>query len=178
MNKPELCARVAAPSSMSRTDADTAVGAMFATISDTLAAGETVSITGFGPFSTRDRSARTGRNPRTGENTEIDASRASPFKPAKTFRDAVNRSGCDHTASGSARTPARASPPNPIWDVAAQMSNLTGMRAVPHQMSFRERDGVPSRETATIRPPNSVDFALRVEITTDAGTIPHFFRPN
>ena len=71
--------RAATAASMFRTEADTAVGAMFPAIADALAAGETVAIAGFGTFTMRQRSARTGRNPRTGE--AIDASRAPAFKP-------------------------------------------------------------------------------------------------
>ena len=72
MNKSELLSRAAA-ASMFRTEADTAVSAMFSAIADALAAGETVAIAGFGTFTMRQRSARNGRNPRTGE--AIDASR-------------------------------------------------------------------------------------------------------
>ena len=90
MNKSELSSRVAATASMSRTEADTAVSAVFSAIADALAAGETVAIAGFGTFSTKERSARTGRNPRTGEAISIAASRAPAFKAGKALRDAVN----------------------------------------------------------------------------------------
>ena len=90
MNKSELSSRVAAAASMSRTEADTAVSAVFSAIADALAAGETVAIAGFGTFSTKERSARTGRNPRTGEAISIAASRAPAFKAGKALRDAVN----------------------------------------------------------------------------------------
>ena len=90
MNKSELSSRVAAAASMSRTEADTAVSAVFSAIADALAAAETVAIAGFGTFSTKERSARTGRNPRTGEAISIAASRAPAFKAGKALRDAVN----------------------------------------------------------------------------------------
>ena len=91
MNRSELVSNVAAGTSLSKSDAAAAVAAVFATIADALARGETVTIAGFGTFSTRDRPAREGRNPRTGESTTIAASRAPTFKPGKTLRDAVNR---------------------------------------------------------------------------------------
>ena len=89
MNKRELAARVAASTSLSRSEADAAVSAVFSAIADALAGGETVTIAGFGAFSTRSRPARPGRNPRTGEAITIAASTAPSFKAGKTLRDAV-----------------------------------------------------------------------------------------
>ena len=89
MNKRELAAHVAARTSLSKSDADAAVSAVFSAIADALASGETVTIAGFGAFSTRSRPARTGRNPRTGETITIAASTAPSFKAGKTLRDAV-----------------------------------------------------------------------------------------
>ena len=79
MTRSELCARVAA-----------AVGALFSAIADALARGETVTVTGFGRFTTRDRAARTGRNPQTGDAVAIAASRVPAFKAGKALRDAVD----------------------------------------------------------------------------------------
>ena len=89
MNKRELAAQVAASTSLSQSDADAAVRAVFSAIADALAGGETVTIAGFGAFSTRSRPARPGRNPRTGETITIAASTAPSFKAGKTLRDAV-----------------------------------------------------------------------------------------
>lgn len=89
MNKADLTARVAARASLSSADADTAVRAVFSTIADALAGGETVRIAGFGTFSTRSRPARRGRNPRTGERIDVAASTTPAFKAGKTLRDAV-----------------------------------------------------------------------------------------
>ena len=89
MNKRELCARVADATSLSAVDADAAVNAVLSTVAGALAAGETVTIAGFGTFSTRHRPARQGRNPRTGERIAIPASKAPAFKPAKALREAV-----------------------------------------------------------------------------------------
>lgn len=89
MTKSELAARVAAQASLSAAAADKAVVAVFSAISDALASGETVTLTGFGTFSTRRREARQGRNPRTGESITIAASNVPAFKAGKTLRDAV-----------------------------------------------------------------------------------------
>ena len=90
MNKAELSARVAARTSMSKPNADTAVGAVSSAIADALASGETVRVAGFGTFSTKPRPARRGRNPRTGESIAIAASNTPSFKAGKTLRDTVN----------------------------------------------------------------------------------------
>lgn len=90
MTRTELCERVAAATSLSKADAAVAADAVFSTIAEALARGETVSVAGFGKFTTRDRAARQGRNPRTGKAVDIAASRAPAFKAAKALRDAVN----------------------------------------------------------------------------------------
>lgn len=90
MTKTELSTEVAAKASLTRASADAAVNAVFSTITDALANGETVTLTGFGTFSTRQREARQGRNPRTGESIAIAASNVPAFKAGKTLRDAVN----------------------------------------------------------------------------------------
>ena len=89
MTKRELAAHVATRTSLSKSDADAAVSAVFSAIADALASGETVTITGFGVFSARSRPARPGRNPRTGETITIAASTTPSFKAGKTLRDAV-----------------------------------------------------------------------------------------
>ena len=90
MNKSELSARVADAVSLSRTEAASAVNAVFLAIADALARGETVTVAGFGTFTTRRRDARQGRNPRTGESIAIAASTTPAFKAGKALRDAVN----------------------------------------------------------------------------------------
>ena len=83
MNRTELCARIAARSSLSRADAASAVDAVVSAISDALESGEVVNIAGFGRFSTRRRAARQGRNPRTGEAVAIPAQTVPTFKAGK-----------------------------------------------------------------------------------------------
>ena len=90
MTRTELAAHLTARTPLAKSDADAAVKAVFSAIADALARGDTVTIAGFGAFSTRSRPARTGRNPRTGESIAIAASTAPAFKPAKALRDAVN----------------------------------------------------------------------------------------
>ena len=90
MNNAELSARVATRTSMSKVGADAAVNTVFPAIAHALAGCETVTIVGFGTFSTKSRPARPGRNPRTGETIAIAASSAPTFKACKTLREAVN----------------------------------------------------------------------------------------
>ena len=90
MNKAEMADRLAARTGLSKAVAKEAVDGVFAAIGDALANGEDVRITGFGTFGTRNRPARTGRNPRTGEAVSITASTSPTFKTGKTLKDVVN----------------------------------------------------------------------------------------
>ncbi len=90
MNKSEIAGHVANRTRVGRWAAGEAVDAVFAVIAEALARGEDVRIAGFGTFGTRNRPARTGRNPRTGESLNIAASTAPTFKPGKPLKDAVN----------------------------------------------------------------------------------------
>jgi len=89
MNKSELINYVASAGGLSRTAAGDAVEAILGGITTTLAAGDSVSLVGFGTFSVVDRAARTARNPRTGATIEVAASKAPKFKPGKALKDAV-----------------------------------------------------------------------------------------
>lgn len=71
-------------------DVETLVGTVFNEITSALADGRRVELRGFGAFSTRARSARTGRNPRTGEAVPVDAKRVPYFKPGKELRERLN----------------------------------------------------------------------------------------
>ena len=90
MNKAELIDAVAANTGQSKSDAVAAVEAVFENIRNAMKSGDTVSLVGFGSFSVSDRAARTGRNPSTGEEIQIAASRAPKFKAGKQLKDAVN----------------------------------------------------------------------------------------
>ena len=89
MKKSDLSALVAGEASLSKADAESAVNAMLGSIGDALAKGETVSIARFGTFSVKDRPARQGRNPRTGESIAIAASKVPSFKAGKELRETV-----------------------------------------------------------------------------------------
>ena len=93
IKKSDIADQVADRIGVSRTEAGAAVEAVFDMVRDALARGEEVRIVGFGAFGTRNRGARAGRNPRTGESIEIRASTAPTFKPGKPLRDAVNPPG-------------------------------------------------------------------------------------
>ncbi len=90
MNKGELIEAVAAAADISKSDATKAVDAVVDSITKALKKGDQVSIVGFGTFSVKDRAARAGRNPATGETIQIAASRAPGFKAGKALKDAVN----------------------------------------------------------------------------------------
>ena len=90
MNKGELIEAVAAAADISKSDATKAVDAVVDSITNALKKGDQVSIVGFGTFSVKDRAARAGRNPATGETIQIAASRAPGFKAGKALKDAVN----------------------------------------------------------------------------------------
>lgn len=90
MNKSEFVDAVAQNADISKATASKAVDAMVDVIGDALKRGQQVSLVGFGTFLTRDREARQGRNPRTGETIHIKASRVPSFKAGKGLKDAVN----------------------------------------------------------------------------------------
>ena len=90
MTKGELVDAVAEGAELSRAEAGRAVSAVFDAIKDELVAGGKVSLVGFGAFEVRHRSARTGRNPQTGEAVQIAASKAPAFKAARPLKEAVN----------------------------------------------------------------------------------------
>lgn len=92
MNRTELKNKVAESTELSAADADRAVGAVLDAITDALVAGDKVSLPGFGIFETRERAARTGRNPQTGEALEIAASTAAAFKPAAELKRKLAKS--------------------------------------------------------------------------------------
>jgi DNA-binding protein HU-beta len=89
MNKTDLINEVAETAELSKKDATKAVDALFDAIQETLAKGDKVQLIGFGNFEVRERSARKGRNPQTGEEIEIAASKVPAFKPGKALKDAV-----------------------------------------------------------------------------------------
>ena len=88
-NKQELVDSVAKATGLTKKDATASVDAVFASIEEALAKGEKVQLIGFGTFEVRERAARKGRNPQTGAEIEIPASKVPAFKPGKALKDAV-----------------------------------------------------------------------------------------
>lgn len=90
MNKAELIGSIADKSGLSKADAGSALDAFVSSVTDALAGGDRISLVGFGSWSVDERSARTGRNPRTGEEIQIAAKNVVKFKPGAGLSDAVN----------------------------------------------------------------------------------------
>lgn len=88
-NKAQLVDSVAEKTGLTKKDATTAVDAVFESIQNFLAQDEKVQLIGFGSFEVRSRAARKGRNPQTGAEIEIPASKVPAFKPGKALKDAV-----------------------------------------------------------------------------------------
>lgn len=89
MNKSELIAKVAEKTGLTKKAAGDSVEAVLSTIEEALANGEKVTLVGFGTFEVRDRAARKGVNPATGESIDIAATRVPAFKSGKALREAV-----------------------------------------------------------------------------------------
>ena len=91
MNKTELIAAAAEQTGLTKKDTEKALTAVFDVIATALSKGEKVQVSGFGIFEVKEREARMGRNPRTGEAMEIAASRTPTFKASKTLKDAMDK---------------------------------------------------------------------------------------
>lgn len=90
MNKTELVEKVATSAGLTKTQADAAVNALVATLTDVLKSGDKITLKGFGTFEVRQREARMGRNPQTGETMPIAASKVPAFKASSSLKKAVN----------------------------------------------------------------------------------------
>jgi nucleoid DNA-binding protein len=91
MNQTELIEQVADEANLTKTQTQDAVRALLKTIMQVVADGDKVTLVGFGSFEPKVRSAREGRNPRTGEIIKIPAAKVPSFSAGKTFREAVNK---------------------------------------------------------------------------------------
>ena len=87
MNKVTLVAKIAEKSGLSKKQAEQALGAFIDSVTEALKEGDKVQLMGFGTFEVKERAARTGRNPSTGETIEIPASKTPTFKAGKALRD-------------------------------------------------------------------------------------------
>ena len=90
MNKSELIDAIAAGADISKAAAGRALDSMLGAVTDALQKGEQVSLVGFGTFAVKERAARTGRNPQTGDTIQIKAAKVPGFKVGKALKDAVN----------------------------------------------------------------------------------------
>ncbi|MDD5793748.1 HU family DNA-binding protein [Clostridium sp. HCP1S3_B4] len=91
MNKSELITTMSEKSNLTKKDAEAALKAFVESVEEALENGEKVQLVGFGTFETRERAARTGRNPRTKEEIQIPASTVPVFKAGKEFKEKVNK---------------------------------------------------------------------------------------
>ena len=89
MKKAEFVAKIAEKSGLTRKQAEMAVAAFTQTVAEALKEGDKVQLTGFGTFEVKDRPARSGRNPATGETIEIAASKAPVFKAGKGLKEEI-----------------------------------------------------------------------------------------
>lgn len=90
MNKTQLIDAVAKAAELKKADAEVAVNAVISSIADALKKGDKVQLIGFGTFEVKTRSAREGRNPKTGEKIKIAASKQPTFSAGKALKDSVN----------------------------------------------------------------------------------------
>lgn len=90
MRKPELAAAIAEKAELTKEKANEVITIITDEISNSLSKDDSVTLIGFGTFSQRQRSARTGKNPQTGAEIQIAASKSVGFKPGKSLKDAVN----------------------------------------------------------------------------------------
>lgn len=92
MTKADLVDKVTALGDLTRRDGEVIVDTLFEAVIGALKSGDKIEIRGFGSFRTRQRNARTGRNPKTGDKVDVPAKRVPFFKPSKELRDSVNPS--------------------------------------------------------------------------------------
>ena len=90
MNKADLIAAAAEKAEVSKKDTEAVLNAITSTIIEAVSKGEAVQLIGFGTFDVAERGERTGRNPQTGEEMTIKASKSPKFKAGKAFKDSVN----------------------------------------------------------------------------------------
>ncbi len=93
MNKTELIGEVAKKAGLTKKDTEKVINSFIDVVQESLSGGDTVAILGFGTFVARERPAREGRNPRTGEPIQIPAAKVPVFRPGRGLRDAVSGQG-------------------------------------------------------------------------------------
>src|SRR4029079_843542 len=93
MTKADLVEEVAKVTELTRKDSEVIVDTMFESVIKALKTGDNLEVRGFGSFRARQRNARVGRNPKTGEKVEVPAKRVPYFKPSKELKDLINDDG-------------------------------------------------------------------------------------
>ncbi len=102
MTKAELVEDVARAAELTKKDAERLVEIVFESIIETLNHGEKIELRGFGSFRVRERGARRGRNPKTGDPVDIPAKRVPYFKPGKEMKELINEESADNSNAGGA----------------------------------------------------------------------------
>ena len=110
MTKADLVEEVSKVTELTRKDSEVIVDTLFDSVIKALKTGDKLEVRGFGSFRVRQRNARVGRNPKTGEKVEVPAKRVPYFKPSKELKDLINDGT---TAAAAPSTPAGAAPTNP-----------------------------------------------------------------
>src|SRR5919109_40012 len=106
MTKADLVEEVSRVTELTRKDSEVIVDTLFESVIKALKTGDKLEVRGFGSFRVRQRNARVGRNPKTGEKVEVPAKRVPYFKPSKELKDLIN--------DGASAAPAATEPPPPI----------------------------------------------------------------
>lgn len=109
MTKADLVEEVSRVTELTRKDSEVIVDQLFDSVIKALKSGDKLEVRGFGSFRVRQRNARVGRNPKTGEKVEVPAKRVPYFKPSKELKDLIN----DGSATSSAPSTPAGSPPSP-----------------------------------------------------------------
>ena len=111
MTKADLVEEVSRVTELTRKDSEVIVDQLFESVIKALKAGDKLEVRGFGSFRVRQRNARVGRNPKTGEKVEVPAKRVPYFKPSKELKDLINDGTTTASPATSSEPPA--APPNP-----------------------------------------------------------------
>jgi|SRR5271169_4922548 len=109
MTKADLVEEVSKVTELTRKDSEVIVDTLFESVIKALRTGDKLEVRGFGSFRVRQRNARVGRNPKTGEKVEVPAKRVPYFKPSKELKDLIN----DGTAAAAPVPSTPAAPTNP-----------------------------------------------------------------
>ncbi len=106
MTKADLVEEVSRVTELTRKDSEVIVDTLFESVIKALKTGDKLEVRGFGSFRVRQRNARVGRNPKTGEKVEVPAKRVPYFKPSKELKDLINDAGTAAAPSTASEPPA------------------------------------------------------------------------